>query len=73
MKNKIFIVFIWFFGACNLFINQDSDKKGIIAKVGDAYLYDDDIIYNSSLGDSAVLYKRQVNSWIKKQAQLREF
>ena len=70
MKNKIFIVFIWFFGACNLFINQDSDQKGIIAKVGDAYLYDDDIIYNSSLGDSAVLYKRQVNSWIKKQLLL---
>ena len=70
MKNKIFIVFIWFFGACNLFINQDSDQKGIIAKVGDAYLYDDDIIYNSSLGDSAVLYNRQVNSWIKKQLLL---
>ena len=33
MKNKIFIVFIWFFGACNLFINQDSDQKGIIAMV----------------------------------------
>ncbi|MEC7858275.1 MAG: hypothetical protein VX706_02645 [Bacteroidota bacterium] len=70
MKNKIFIVFISFFGACNLFINQDSDQKGIIAKVGDAYLYDDDIIYNSSLGDSAVLYNRQVNSWIKKQLLL---
>ena len=70
MKNKIFIVFIWFFGACNLFINQDSDQKGIIAKVGDAYLYDDDILYNSSLGDSAVLYNRQVNSWIKKQLLL---
>jgi len=70
MKNKIFIVFIWFFAACNLFINQDSDQKGIIAKVGDAYLYDDDIIYNSSLGDSAVLYNRQVNSWIKKQLLL---
>ena len=70
MKNKIFIVFIWFFGACNLFINQDSDQKGIIAKVGDAYLYDDDIIYNSSLGDSAVLYNRQVNLWIKKQLLL---
>ena len=70
MKNKIFIVFIWFFGACNLFINQDTDQKGIIAKVGDAYLYDDDIIYNSSLGDSAVLYNRQVNSWIKKQLLL---
>ena len=70
MKNKIFIVFIWFFGACNLFINQDSDQKGIIAKVGDAYLYDDDIIYNSFLGDSAVLYNRQVNSWIKKQLLL---
>ena len=70
MKNKIFIVFIWFFAACNLFINQDSDQKGIIAKVGDAYLYDDDILYNSSLGDSAVLYNRQVNSWIKKQLLL---
>ena len=70
MKNKIFIVFIWFFAACNLFINQDSDQKGIIAKVGDAYLYDDDIIYNSSLGDSAVLYNRQVNLWIKKQLLL---
>ena len=70
MKNKIFIVFIWFFAACNLFINQDSDRKGIIAKVGDAYLYDDDILYNSTLGDSAVLYNRQVNSWIKKQLLL---
>tara|TARA_B100000959_G_C14978949_1_gene622666 strand:- start:1796 stop:2632 length:837 start_codon:yes stop_codon:yes gene_type:complete len=70
MKNKIFIVFIWFFSACNLIINQDSDQKGRIAKVGDSYLYNDDIIYNSSLGDSTVLYNRQVNTWIKKQLLL---
>jgi len=70
MKNKIFIVFIWFFSACNLIINQNSEQQDIIAKVGDSYLYDDDIIYNSSLGDSAVVYNRQVNTWIKKQLLL---
>ncbi len=70
MKNKIFIVFIWLFSACNLIINQNSEQQDIIAKVGDSYLYDDDIIYNSSLGDSAVVYNRQVNTWIKKQLLL---
>ena len=70
MKNKIFIVFIWLFSACNLIINQTSEQQDIIAKVGDSYLYDDDIIYNSSLGDSAVVYNRQVNTWIKKQLLL---
>jgi hypothetical protein len=70
MKNKIFIVFIWLFSACNLIINQTSEQQDIIAKVGDSYLYDDDIIYNSSLGDSAIVYNRQVNTWIKKQLLL---
>ncbi len=70
MKNKIFIVFILLFSACNLIINQTSEQQDIIAKVGDSYLYDDDIIYNSSLGDSAIVYNRQVNTWIKKQLLL---
>ena len=44
MDNKILIFLIALLSSCDLIISQDQDKNGIIAKVGDAYLYDDDII-----------------------------
>ena len=67
MDNKILIFLIALLSSCGLIISQDQDKKGVIAKVGEAYLYDDDIIYNSSLGDSTVIYNSQINAWITKQ------
>ena len=70
MKNNIFIVLIGFLSSCDLLLNQTTEQKGVIAKVGDAYLYNDDIIYNSSLGDSAIMYRSQMNAWIKKQLLL---
>ena len=45
MDNKILIFLIALLSSCGLIISQDQDKKGVIAKVGEAYLYDDDIIY----------------------------
>ena len=56
MDNKILIFFIALLSSCDLIISQDQGKNGIIAKVGDAYLYDDDIIYNSSLGDLSLIH-----------------
>jgi len=67
MGNNILIFLILLLSSCDLLISQEPDQSGAIAKVGDTYLYDDDIVYNPSLGDSTVIYNSQVNAWITKQ------
>ena len=67
MNKNLLIFLLALLSSCDLIISQEQDKKGIIAQVGDAYLYDDDIIYSPSLGDSTVIYNSQVNAWITKQ------
>ena len=70
MNNYLVLFFVVFFQACNWMENNEEKNKNILARVGNSTLYKKDILYNSSLGDSAQVYSNQINLWIKKQLVL---
>ena len=70
MNNYLVLFFVIFFQACNWMENNEEKNKNILARVGNSTLYKKDILYNSSLGDSAQVYSNQINLWIKKQLVL---
>tara|TARA_B100000579_G_scaffold354280_1_gene309239 strand:+ start:1165 stop:2004 length:840 start_codon:yes stop_codon:yes gene_type:complete len=70
MNKSFFLIFLFFFQACNWFVNTKQQDKDVIAQVGSSFLYVDDIVYNSSLGDSTQVVSKQINLWIKKQLVL---
>ena len=59
-------IFIFFSISCN-FMEEQSSVDNIIAKVGNKFLYAEDILYEKSMGDSIKIFNQQVNNWIKKQ------
>ena len=59
-------IFIFFSISCN-FMEEQSSGDNIIAKVGNKFLYAEDILYEKSMGDSITIFNQQVNNWIKKQ------
>lgn len=59
-------IFIFFSISCN-FMEEQSSGDNIIAKVGNKFLYAEDILYEKSMGDSIKIFNQQVNNWIKKQ------
>tara|TARA_B100000459_G_C8592669_1_gene208443 strand:+ start:1426 stop:2205 length:780 start_codon:yes stop_codon:yes gene_type:complete len=48
-------------------MEEQSSGDNIIAKVGNKFLYAEDILYEKSMGDSIKIFNQQVNNWIKKQ------
>ena len=48
-------------------MEEKSSGDNIIAKVGNKFLYAEDISYEKSMGDSIMIFNQQVNNWIKKQ------
>ena len=48
-------------------MEEQSSGDNIIAKVGNKFLYAEDISYEKSMGDSIMIFNQQVNNWIKKQ------
>ena len=48
-------------------MEEQSSGDNIIAKVGNKFLYAEDILYEKSMGDSITIFNQQVNNWIKKQ------
>lgn len=59
-------IIIFFYFSCS-FIEEQSSGDNIIAKVGNKFLYAEDISYEKSMGDSIMIFNQQVNNWIKKQ------
>ncbi len=70
MNRSFFIVFLFFFQSCDWFVNTQQQDKDVIAQVGSSFLYVDDIVYDSSIGDSTQVVSQQINLWIKKQLVL---
>tara|TARA_B100001113_G_C21048456_1_gene595601 strand:- start:106 stop:885 length:780 start_codon:yes stop_codon:yes gene_type:complete len=48
-------------------MEEKSSGDNIIAKVGNKFLYAEDVLYEKSMGDSTTIFNQQVNNWIKKQ------
>ena len=48
-------------------MEKKSSGDNIIAKVGNKFLYTEDVLYEKSMGDSTTIFNHQVNNWIKKQ------
>ena len=48
-------------------MEEQSSGDNIIAKVGNKFLYAEDISYEKSMCDSIMIFNQQVNNWIKKQ------
>ena len=65
-KPYFITIFIFFSISCN-FMEEQSSGDNIIAKVGNKFLYAEDILYEKSMGDSIKIFNQQVNNWIKKQ------
>ena len=65
-KPYFITIFIFFSISCN-FMEEQSSGDNIIAKVGNKFLYAEDILYEKSMGDSITIFNQQVNNWIKKQ------
>ena len=59
-------IIIFFYFSCS-FMEEQSSGDNIIAKVGNKFLYAEDISYEKSMGDSIMIFNQQVNNWIKKQ------
>ncbi|NAS32762.1 peptidyl-prolyl cis-trans isomerase [Flavobacteriaceae bacterium R38] len=57
--------------SCNLFQKQNETDKKVVARVGENYLYEEDIkeILNERLSkeDSAIIVNNYINTWAKKQ------
>ena len=60
------LIIIFFYFSCS-FMEEQSSGDNIIAKVGNKFLYAEDISYDKSRGDSIMIFNQQVNNWIKKQ------
>lgn len=66
MIKSYHLIIIFFYFSCS-FMEEQSSGDNIIAKVGNKFLYAEDISYEKSMGDSIMIFNQQVNNWIKKQ------
>ena len=69
--NRSFFVFLLFIcQSCDWFVKNQQQDKDVVAQVGSSFFYVDDIVYDSSLGDSTKVVSQQINLWLKKQLVL---
>ena len=70
MNRSFFVFLLLIFQSCDWFVKNQQQDKDVVAQVGSSFFYVDDIVYDSSLGDSTKVVSQQINLWLKKQLVL---
>ena len=70
MNRSFFVFLLLICQSCDWFVKNQQQDKDVIAQVGSSFFYVDDIVYDSSLGDSTKVVSQQINLWLKKQLVL---
>ena len=70
MNRSFFVFLLLICQSCDWFIKNQQQDKDVVAQVGSSFFYIDDIVYDSSLGDSTKIVSQQINLWLKKQLVL---
>ncbi|MBE98105.1 MAG: hypothetical protein CMB91_03560 [Flammeovirgaceae bacterium] len=70
MNRSFFVFLLLICQSCDWFVKNQQQDKDVVAQVGSSFFYVDDIVYDSSLGDSTKVVSQQINLWLKKQLVL---
>ena len=70
MNRSFFVFLLLICQSCDWFVKSQQQDKDVVAQVGSSFFYVDDIVYDSSLGDSTKVVSQQINLWLKKQLVL---
>jgi len=70
MNRSFFVFLLLICQSCDWFVKNQQQDKDVVAQVGSSFFYVDDIVYDSSLGDSTKIVSQQINLWLKKQLVL---